>query len=435
MLKTKHLMVQLLGLPILAICTQLNAEPVVSSAQAPSLDNGAVITLKGSGFSNVDGNAAPILFDFTSEAYENGVLNTHQSQFKDGQAVLRPNEDPDTLWEKSSNNALVVSSLPARTALSTAHYLMPGEVSFLGWPTAYGGFDTPVDNHKLYVAWYLKMKYDPRYYWAVSTESLSGSFIPGEPVIVNGINGTFIGVGTRGNGRDMLEFELPDQINANNLIGYQIKGLVSGSTVTFPLTFAAGTGTGYETPGSNKYLRIWEDPNGKDGIRISWTQMQLDSYWYYAPVTPAKWHLMEIMLDTDKGQLSAYVDRSFLATVNIKTTAFSGKWSPTIALLGFDGKIQEFQQTEIDDIYMDNKFARVVLGNKPKFADLQSYELQLPEKWSDGYIQFKLNYGSIDPKGIAYIYVISQDGSVNSEGFPLCSDCNAPPSSVPLNIQ
>lgn len=425
----------LLAVPVWAMCSQLNAAPVINSAQIPSLDNGAQITLTGSGFSSIAGNVAPILFDFTSEAYENGVLNTHQSQFKDGQAVLRPTEDPSTLWEKASNNVFVVSSLPARTPLSDAHYLMPGQNSFLGWPTAYGGSDTPVDNQKLYVAWYLKMKYDPRYYWAVSKESLSGSFIPGELVTVNGIDGTFIGIGTQGNGTGMLEFELPDQINANNLAGYQIKGLVSGSTVRFPLMFAAGTGTGYETPGSNKYLRVWEDPSGKAGVRISWTQMQFDSYWYSAPVTPEKWHLMEVMLDTDKGQLSAYVDRSFLATVDIKTTAFPGKWSPTIALLGFDGKIQEFQKTEIDDIYMDNKFARVVLGNKPQFADLKSYELQLPEKWSDGYIKFKLNYGSIDPKSVAYIYVIREDGSVNSEGFPLCSDCNAPPSSVPLNIQ
>lgn len=424
-------------------CEGLGASPTIDSIQTLSLENGAVITLTGGGFgSNVE-QPGPILFDFTSEAYENGVLNTHQASFKDGQAIVRSDAgDPDTLWEKPSSGSndasppFVVSSLPARTPLSSAHYLMPGSNSFLGWPTAYGGSDTPTDNQKLYVAWYLKMKYDPRYYWGVSSESSTGNFIPGESVTINGIRGTFVGIGTYGIGKGLLEFELLDQRNANDLAGYQIKGLDSGAAASFPLVFAAGTGFGYEPPGANKYIRVWEDPAGKEGVRLSWTQMQVHTSWHWAPVTPRKWHFMELFLDTQSQEMKAYVDRQLIANLSTESEpAIKGKWSPTIALLGFNGKLQEFQKTEIDDIYMDKKFSRVVLGDKPKFADFKSYELQLPQKWSDNYINFKLNYGSLNPKGTVYVYVINEDGSVNSEGFPLCSDCNAPPSSVPLNIQ
>lgn len=425
------------------LCSGLSAAPVIYSAQKESLQNGATVTVAGNGFSVMQTQVSPVLFDFSDETYENGKLNLIQQSYTDGQPIPRVGETAtDGIWAKPSigttsytSTPVLVRSRSPRNKWSNAHYLMAKANSFLGWPMAYGGKDTPVDNTKLYAAWYLKMKYDPRYYWGVSPQSMSGAFSSGEPVSVNGIKGTFLGIGTGGIGEGMLEFEFEGQLNSRNLIGQKIVGARSGAHTIFPSSFASGTGVGYEPPGANKYIRVWEDPNGMEGTRISWTQMQVHGAWHWAPVTPGKWHLMEFFLDTKSQEMKAYVDRELIATVPTDDTpAISGKWSPTIALLGFNGKLQEYQEAEIDDIYMDSKFSRVALGTQDKFSNLENYELQLPVSWSSDKIQFKLNLGSIDPNQPFYLYIIDENGQVNEEGFPMCVGCKVPPSSVPLKI-
>lgn len=233
----------------------------------------------------------------------------------------------------------------------------------------------------------------------------------------------------------MLHFEIAGQRNANNLKGEVIVGQRSNASTVFPSEFARGTGVGYETPGSNKYLRVWEDPQGKEGVRISWTQMTVDSDWTAAPVTPDQWHLMEFMLDTDSGELKVYTDRELLTTVDVTDEInYPGKWSPTIALIGFNGKTQEFQDIRIDDIYMDKTFSRVALGDKPYFSELSSYELQYPLKWSSNSIDVELNFGGLEPNHKSYLYVIDEYGQVNEKGYPLCEHCGVPPSKVNLDI-
>lgn len=410
----------------------------VSGVEVGKIEQGMTIQLQGVGFGERPQGAAPVLFDFAEFAYEWGELNTHQAEFGDGDAILRPEAgDPSTLWEKSSwpNPPVLTLTSGPRALHSNAHYLLEGYNSFLGWPTAYGGSDTPVDNNKLYVAWYLKMAVDPRYYWAVSADNMRGTFQVGEKVVVGGsIDGQFLGQGTTSLGEGMYHFIFEGQVSSNNLVGREIKGQTSGASTIFPTNFAAGSGQGFEPPGSNKYIRIWEDPSGNEGLRVAWTQMQLYTDWYRAPVTPERWHLMELLLDADKKRLEAYVDRELLASIDISAVSvYEGKWSPTIALLGFNGKLQEFQRTEIDDIYMDRQFGRVVIGAQSKFSDLKSYELQLPTKWSDNSLEFQLNLGAIDPVQPFYAYVINEAGEVNEYGYPLCAKCPALPN-APTSI-
>ncbi|MDL0429712.1 hypothetical protein QPM17_01115 [Marinobacter sp. TBZ242] len=418
------------------------AAPQISQATSQSFEQGGTLIIQGSGFVRESPDSYAVMFDMVEKAYINGEINTHHDSFDELDPVQRISEDPDTLWWKPSKSTTeanqtpsVVRLLEGRSFYDGAFYQLKGYNSFLGWPSAYGGSETPVDNTKLYVAWHLKMSYDPRYYWTVSPQSQEGSFVTGEEVVINGSEGRFIGIGTAGISDGMLHFEIPGHRNANDLMGREIVGQSSGATSVFPDEFARGTGVGYETPGSNKYLRVWEDPNGKEGIRISWTQMTVHDEWKAAPVTPGQWHLMEFMLDTDANRLMAYTDRKLVAEVVLDDQdAVAGKWSPTIALLGFNGKIQEFQETRIDDIYMDKSFSRVVIGRKSQFSDLDSYELQYPMNWSSDQIEVKLNFGSIDPKTQSYLYVIDETGSVNEKGFPLCDECGVPPEKVKLEI-
>jgi hypothetical protein len=370
-------------------------------------------------------------------AYENGLLNLHQSRFAHRQPVLRDDKDPDTLWVKPSVESgevgkpvLVVKPEFGRIPSSEAHYLMEGANSFVGWPSAYGGVDTPVDQDQIYVSWYMRPKYDPRWYWSAIPFDLVGDFIPDEKVVYGDGEGRFIGLSEAGETRGMLQFELPGHRNANNLLGQRITGIESGASVTFNPELSNIVG-----PGPNKYLRIWEDPAGNEGLRLSWTAIQLahrgmasSDTWYSANVNPREWNFMEIFLDGRKGQVSAWVNgkleffESFGEDKNLE-----GKFSPSIALLGFNGGNQVFQAVEVDDIYMDYRLSRVIIGSSSVFSELNSYDLQIPLSWSQGRISAIFNEGPFSGGKQFFVYVVNEFGEANEKGFPLCIDCISPP--------
>src|SRR5690606_20940649 len=180
--------------------------------------------------------------------------------------------------------------------------------------------------------------------------------------------------------------------NGNNLVGARIKGKKSGAEATIP-------STGLLNPGSNKYLRVWEDPAGVEGIRMSWTQNQFGANstnpWIYAPVVAGQWNLMEMMLDSKKGKAWIKVNAKDIFELNFGTQAdLIGKYSPTIALIGFDGKHQTHQTHEMSEIYMDSTFQRVMIGNAATFDAVTHYEIQMPMSWSDTEVKIKVNLGS-----------------------------------------
>jgi hypothetical protein len=435
------------------VCFTLMASPLVSAVEVIRVKvvDGKELIVDGSGFGERFGQAAPVLMDFAEYAYENGVLNEHHAGFSQGQPIDRIGSDPNTLWVKPSVGSSSEGSSPRlerlasdRLASSDAHYLMEGANSWLGWPSAYGGFETPVDNQQLYVSWYMKPKYDPRWYWSTTPLNQNGQFLLGESVAINGIDGTFIGESDAGISSGMLVFILPGQRNANNLAGQKLVGLESGAEITFHPDFAGSSGVGFLSPGSNKYLRVWEDSSGREGVRLSWTNGQITQSGFTtsensfsAEVIPGKWNFMELFIDLNAGKAIAKVNgiKDFEEVFGADKD-LEGSGSPTIALLGLNGKIQVLQKMELDDIYMDHRFSRIFIGNKPNFRDLDSYNLQIPVEWSDNQIKFKPGRNGVEFTEAAYLYIINEDGEVNELGFPLCTICgNAPnpPPGVQIN--
>jgi len=436
---------------ILACCVSIFS-PLVSALEVTNV--GVVddehLVVEGRGFGERLGQVAPVLMDFAEYAYENGVLNDHHAGFSNGQEIERPNTDPKTLWVKPQVGSSLEVSAPVlerlangRLESSEAHYLMKGANSFLGWPKAYGGFDTPVDNAQLYVSWFMKPKYDPRFYWSTTPLNQRGQFIPNEAVVINGIEGSFIGRSEIGISKDMLQFLLPGEGNANNLIGQKLVGLESGAELTFHTDFAGDSGTGYLSPGANKYIRVWEDPNGREGIRLSWTNMLIggtvdlgpEQTRFLADVIPGQWNFMELFIDTSIGKVTARVNgiKGFEEVFG-PDNEFKGEWSPTLALLGFNGKIQVHQKVEVDDIYLDYRFSRVLIGDKPNFNDLKSYKLQVPVEWSDNEILVKPGRNGTNFMEAAYLYVVNEEGQVNERGFPLCESCGSAPA-APASVE
>lgn len=79
------------------------------------------------------------------------------------------------------------------------------------------------------------------------------------------------------------------------------------------------------------------------------------------------------------------------------------------------------------DIYVDNTWARVEIGDNPIYSSCTHREIQIPSAWSDTSIEITLNQGSFNNFNNTYLYVIDTDGNVNTNGYPLYPDCPKPP--------
>jgi hypothetical protein len=73
----------------------------------------------------------------------------------------------------------------------------------------------------------------------------------------------------------------------------------------------------------------------------------------------------------------------------------------------------------MDDIYIDDTYARVMIGNAPTLAGSTIREIQIPSSWSEASIRVRLNLGSFLDLDQAFLYVFDSNGAVNKKGYPL----------------
>jgi len=65
-----------------------------------------------------------------------------------------------------------------------------------------------------------------------------------------------------------------------------------------------------------------------------------------------------------------------------------------------------------DDIYVDNSWARVEIGDDPDYEDCSHREIQIPTDWSNSSIDIDFNKGSFS-SGTVYLFVIDSSGDVS----------------------
>lgn len=70
----------------------------------------------------------------------------------------------------------------------------------------------------------------------------------------------------------------------------------------------------------------------------------------------------------------------------------------------------------IDDLYVDNSWARVELGNSSSYEACTHREIQAVESWSDSQIGIRVNQGSFAVGGNAYLFVVGPGGE-RSAGY------------------
>ena len=71
-----------------------------------------------------------------------------------------------------------------------------------------------------------------------------------------------------------------------------------------------------------------------------------------------------------------------------------------------------------DDIYIDNTWQSVYIGNASTWANCTHREIQIPTAWTDTSITINVNQGSFDTCGTYYLFVVDEDG-VPSAGYPV----------------
>jgi hypothetical protein len=74
--------------------------------------------------------------------------------------------------------------------------------------------------------------------------------------------------------------------------------------------------------------------------------------------------------------------------------------------------------TYYDDVYLDNAWSRVVVGDSGTYDACTRREIQIPSAWSDNSITIAVNTASF-PYGAAYLYVVDGQGARNSVGYPI----------------
>jgi hypothetical protein len=84
-----------------------------------------------------------------------------------------------------------------------------------------------------------------------------------------------------------------------------------------------------------------------------------------------------------------------------------------------EGTPQPQAQRWWDELYVDSTLARVEIGDAPTWSGCAHREIQVPQAWSGDAITIRVNQGAFASGQRAYLYVVDENGVVNSQGFSL----------------
>lgn len=207
---------------------------------------------------------------------------------------------------------------------------------------------------------------------------------------------------------------------------------------------------------AHKLIRVWGGDS--DDLRISWNSRNMvgvsnrnagggSSINAYSLVPGEtlwpenQWHLMEMWVSAEKGLIRCYVNGTLAlewendSSEYLKTQHPSG---PRVALVGFNPSHGEGfvgnAQYKMDDIAVASTQARVLLSHASSFSNSKYHEYQPIQSWEDGRIEFRTNLGALDQNADLFLYIITQDGVVNEQGYPV-APCPACPERIQLNLQ
>jgi len=134
------------------------------------------------------------------------------------------------------------------------------------------------------------------------------------------------------------------------------------------------------------------------------------------------WHRVELFINISSGSVTTYIDGELQWTknsgwVDSTFTTDNSNWD-------FGHMVDDPAPTynpgggySYDDVFFNNTFARVEIGDRVSFDACTHREVQIPSAWNDNSITFKANQGSFQP-GPAYLFVVDENGA-SGPGFPI----------------
>lgn len=173
---------------------------------------------------------------------------------------------------------------------------------------------------------------------------------------------------------------------------------------------------------SSKYLRLSQG-SALQTKTLSWAQilcMVYDEPSYaannfpdYAPSINT-WHFLELFIDNNAKTFTAKADNTVIhdnVSWSSGSITFDYVWK-----VGFDGGgvSPPYITSWIDDIYVDNTQARVVLGDASTYSTCDYFEVQPAVTWATGKIEINFNQGSFVTEDTAYLYVVSSTGTITA---------------------
>jgi hypothetical protein len=142
--------------------------------------------------------------------------------------------------------------------------------------------------------------------------------------------------------------------------------------------------------------------------------------------TPAWYHWQIELLNNDigsaNGEFRVWRNGTLLAedyNLEIRLTGdnhFKSFWLGRY-LGNYEGELSN--TLYYDEVYLDDSWARVEIGNASTWSGCTHRETQIPSSWSSSSIAVTVNQGTFADSAGAYLYVTDDDGNVNSSGYSI----------------
>lgn len=188
----------------------------------------------------------------------------------------------------------------------------------------------------------------------------------------------------------------------------------------------------FHGPGSSTYIAL----ENSGFSELEWLSDTKSDVWVQYQLV-----LKQSDANVANGIVRIYRDGALIYNkTNVKTRERSGEyWQMLIPHYGMTNQsgCADTRFVAMDDLYMNNSWARVVLGNASTYAASTTFDLQPVDwtnpQWSSTSIKIKFNQGDYNAGQTAYLYVVDAAGSVNSNGFPITINSGSGGGTTPLS--
>jgi hypothetical protein len=345
------------------------------------------------------------------------------------------------------------------------HSYRAERIGWLGWPTAFGGADTPYSD-KAYISWRVKTDGDIENYKVVGLLHIDGTFkdgpspyAPGERIKILSSDGReFIGrVVHIDKASNRMHIQLAG-VSSSNLSEAVVKGLESGAEASIDSKLF------YRSSSPGKYFRSYETLS-EGGSHIVLTTNRLISAQYSnsgqelrrafefagdsgygAPQVSSLpgWTFMEAYIDLSKDMGHGYISANHKESKSFKGLFIGDSKpkdaGPTISNIGWEpagGTKMVNSALSFGEIYFDSTPQRVALSNSNLYSNVEKdEELQFIKTWSNNEISVEFRKGGLNEFQPIYIYVFDKNNNPNKTGFCFinCDNNYSPPKKIDLLI-